>query len=244
MKLFSILLPIIISATGYAQHDSIPVSKATIDTAAVLDSMMADLALLKELMQEKSSYFNINLNYGNQLFSNNNFSLNSQQTTSNIAGLKPGIGYYHKSGLSISGIAYMNISNRKDGFYQYSITPAYDFALGKKVAGGFSYTHYLTMAKDTIPDFATPYDDEFYGYIFMTSGAIQPGITLGYAMGKYTSVFRGKVQGPFGNPVYVIDSQRSKQADFSISASVQHDFSWSHIFTKKDDLSFTPTLML
>lgn len=245
MKKICLATCIFISINSYGQSDSIPFSKVSIDTTALLDSMALDLALFKELMEEKSSYFNINFNVGNQLFSKNNFSLNSQQATQNTVSFKPGAGYYHKSGLSLSGLAYLNLSNSKAGFYQYAVTPAYEYSGEGKVAAGISYTHYFTKAKDTLPDFATPYDDEFYGYAYLTKGAVQPGITVGYATGKYTSIFRGKVLGPFGGGIiFVIDSQKTKQADFSISASLQHDFEWYDVLKKDDGLSFTPTLML
>ena len=244
MKKTGFTILIFISFNGYGQTDSIKIRKPAIDTLALLDSMASDLILLQQIMDEESSYFNFNVSMGNQLFSKNNFSLNSQQTTENISNLKPGLGYFHKSGLNISGLGYLNLSNSNGGFYQYSITPAYDFSGGGKVAAGFSYTHYFTKAKDTLPDFATPYDDEFYGYAYLVKGAIQPGIAVGYATGKYTTIFRGKVRGPMGNPVFVIDSQRTKLADFPVSGSLQHDFYWSTIFTDEDGLSFTPTLML
>jgi hypothetical protein len=244
MKKFCLALFILISLNTFSQSDPVPPNKNIIDTTAMLDSMAMDLAMLKDLLGGNESYFNVNMSLGNQLFSKNNYSLNSQQSTENVMSFKPGAGYYHKSGLSVSGLGYLNLSNSKGGFYQYSVTPAYDYNGSGKLAGGISYTHYFTKAKDTIPDFATPYDNEFYGYLFLTKGAIQPGLTLGYATGKFTNVFRGRVQGPQGNQVFVIDSQKTKQADFSISASVQHDFNWYDVLSANDGLSFTPTLML
>ncbi|MES2773332.1 MAG: hypothetical protein V4722_04060 [Bacteroidota bacterium] len=244
MKKIFLAISTFISFNGYTQSDSIPLTKIAIDTTALLDSMELDLALLRTLMTENTSYFDINVNLGNQVFSRNNFSLNSQQTTENTLSLKPGAGYYHKSGLSLSGMAYLNLSHTAGGFYQYSITPGFAYAGKGKVAAGISYTHYFTMAKDTLPDFATPYDNEFYGYIYLAKGAIQPGIVLGYATGTFTSIFRGKVQGPLGGLVFVVDSQKTKRSDFSVSGSLQHDFEWYDVLSKKDGLSFTPVLML
>jgi len=228
----------------FSQNPGTTVSKPVIDTTAVLDSLSKDLDLLKELLEDKTSYFNVNLSLGNQLFSKNNFSLNSQQSTINAMSFKPGVGYYHKSGLSLSGLAFMNLSNSGDGFYQYSITPSYDYNGEGKVSGGISYTSYFTKAKDTLPDYATPYDHEFYGYAYLNQGLIQPGITLGYATGKYTEIFRGRVVGPLGTQVFVLDSQKTKQSDFSLSASVQHNFDWYNVISDNDGLSFVPTLML
>jgi len=246
MKKICLAICLFLSLNLFAQTDSLPVTKAAIDTLALLDSMADDFAMLKNLMaEEKASYFNINASLGNQMFSKNNFSLNSQQATENTLSFKPGAGYYHKSGLSISGLGYLNLNNPKVGFYQASITPAYDYSGKGKLAAGISYTRYFTQSKDTLPDFATPYDNEFYGYVFLAEGAIQPGITFGYATGKYTNIFRGKIAGPLGGGIiFVVDSQKTKQSDFSVSASVQHDFEWYDIFKNDDGLSFTPTLML
>ncbi len=244
MKKLCVVIFVLSSLNTFSQSNPVPPNKRVIDTTAMLDSMAMDLALLKDLLGENESYFNVNMNLGNQLFSRNNYSLNSQQSTENVMSFKPGAGYYHKSGLSLSGLGYLNLSNSKGGFYQYSITPAYDYSGGGKLSGGVSYTRYFTKAKDTLPDFATPYDHEFYGYLFLTKGVIQPGLMLGYATGKYTSVFRGRVRGPQGNQVFVIDSQKTKQADFSVSASVQHDFNWYDVLSANDGLSFTPMLML
>lgn len=216
-------LVIFVSYGAAAQNDSGTFSKPRIDTAAVLDSMARDLDMLRSLMNEETSYFDINVNIGNQLFSKNNYSLNSQAATANSTGLKPGAGYYHKSGFSLSALAYMNLSASDVGFYQFSFSPAFD-KTWEKIVGGISYTHYLTRAKDMVPDFATPYDDEFYAYFNLTKGLIQPGISVGYATGKYTGVYRGKVLGPLGNPVFVIDSQKTRQVDFSVSLFAQHKF--------------------
>ena len=244
MKIFCVFIFLFISFTIFSQSNTAPLKKTTIDTTAMLDSMAMDLTLLKDLLGENDSYFNINMNLGNHLFSKNNYSLNSQQSTENVMSFKPGAGFFHKSGLSVSGLGYLNLNNSKGGFYQYSITTAYDYSGSGKLAGGISYTRYITKAKDTLADFATPYDNEFFGYLYLTQGVIQPGLTLGYATGKYTSVFRGRIRGPQGNQIFVIDSQKTKQADFSISASVQHDFNWYDVLYANDGLSFTPTLML
>ncbi|MEO7309544.1 MAG: hypothetical protein ABIX01_04040 [Chitinophagaceae bacterium] len=244
MKKICFVLILACALNAQSQNDS-TISKTLIDTASVFSSMTDDLAALKDLVSETSSYFNVNASIGNQLFSKNNFSLNSQQSTVNTLSFKPGAGYYHKSGFSLSGLGYLNLSNTKGGFYQYSITPAYDYNGHENLVAGISYTHYFTPAKDTIPGFATPYDHEFYAYTYLSKGIIQPGIAFGYATGKYTGIFRGKVQGPLGGGVvFVVDSQKTKQADLSFSVSVQHDFTWYDVIARNADLSFTPTLML
>lgn len=240
-----ILLAIVISSLQVsAQNTGKTDSRPVIDTAAVLDSMAKDIAMLQDLMEEKSSYVNLNLNIGNELFSSNNVSLNAQQGTTNSLNLKPSIGYYHKSGLSINGLAFMNLNHTDQGFYQYAITPAFDLQSKGYINAGASFTHYFTGSQDTLLDYASPYDNEVYLYANATSGALQPGLTIGYATGKYTSIFRGRVMLPTGGQVFVVDSQRTKLRDLSITASVQHDFYFPSVFSEDDELSFTPSLLL
>lgn len=229
---------------SYGQHDSLNTIKNSIDTSAVMDSLMKDFDMFKMSIDEPSSYFNINVNFGNRLFSKNNSVLNSQQASTSIINFTPTVAYYHKSGFSISGNAFMSLNDVADGFYQFAITPAYDLQTNKYISAGASYTRYINSFKDTLSAYATPYTNEFYGYFSLKKGFIKPGLSVGYSEGKHTDIYRGTVTRQNGVIVKVIDSQKIKVADFSLSFNIQHTFSWHKAIIHTDELSFTPVLML
>lgn len=206
------------------------------DSAAILNDLMS----LLDSANMPVSYGLVSVGMGNRLFSVKNNRLNARQSSTSQLVFNPSIGYFHKSGLSITaGSSFLN--DAKDGFgpTQYSITPAYDFTGNKKWAFGVSYSR--CIPKDKYSIYASPIQNDLYGYVNYKKWWIEPGIAVGYSTGKYLEINSFKVQST-GNTY--TDTGTFKLKAFSFTALASHDFEWENIFGKNDGLSLTPSLML
>ena len=109
--------------------------------------MLQELMNLLDSADRPTSYAFVNIGIGNRLFSIRNNALNAKQNTTNTVIYSPSVGYFHKSGFSIS--AATNLLNDGVGFgaNQFSLTPAFDLAGNKNIDIGLSYTHYFVKDK-------------------------------------------------------------------------------------------------
>jgi hypothetical protein len=207
---------------------------ATIDTNAILD----DLKDLLDSSDVSASYALASVGLGNRLFSIKNNQLNARQASSVLV-YTPSIGYFHKSGFSISANAnFLNDSKKGLMATQYSITPGYDLPNDKHWGFGVSYSRYFVA--DKYSSYASPIQNDFYTYVSYKTKWIEPGLAFGYSTGNFTEVFKFKTLA--GN-VFVDTGTYSLRA-FSMMASAGHTFDWENVFSKEDGLSFTPTLMV
>jgi hypothetical protein len=232
--------------TGRSQQktDSAVKQKPALDTTAIYNSLAKDLAgLLGDF--KPHSYFEISLGFSNQVFNLQNNFINATQGKGTVV-TRPGMAYYHKSGLSLSANAYAADFD-KFKIYQYVISPAFDLTRSKTIAFGISYSHYFPSGDSTAKQ-NVPYENELYSYLTYKKGWLNPGLTVGWAGGKYTkSFYIDSIYAPrLGRKVAVkkwvpVDS---KVNDFSLSATLGHEFDLGRIFSKNDVLILVPTLML
>ncbi|PWT95761.1 MAG: hypothetical protein C5B52_17095 [Bacteroidetes bacterium] len=215
--------------------DSIP---AAVDTAQ-LDSLLSDFKSIMDSLGFDQSFVAINVTASNRLFSLRNNNFNSQQAVTNKISLTPTVSYNHKSGFGITGAAFMIFDSAKTGFYQYALSPSYDYTRGKKVAYGISYTHYFY--NDDLKDYSTPFGNEWYGYFRSKNGWLRPGGTIGYATGNYKEIYI-KDTTILGIRRKLFDTTHVGIKDFSITFSLSHDFEWEGVFGKNDDLTISPVL--
>ena len=117
------------SGTGLSPKDSL--------------EMLQELMNLLDSADRPTSYAFVNFGIGNRLFSIRNNALNAKQNTTNTVIYSPSVGYFHKSGFSIS--AATNLLNDGVGFgaNQFSVTPAFDLSGNKNIDIGLSYSHYF-----------------------------------------------------------------------------------------------------
>ncbi|CAN5777162.1 hypothetical protein BH11BAC3_BH11BAC3_37070 [soil metagenome] len=204
------------------------------------------LQIMKELMDllgtedKPSSYAFVNLGIGNRLFSMRNNSLNARQNSVNTIIYTPTVGYFHKSGISITAGANFLNDGINFGAKQYSITPAFDFSGNKRWDVGISYTHYFVQ--DKFSPFSSPFQDDIYGSVKYKKTWIQPGISIGYSAGSYNealekdTIINGRIKRRYDSITYKLNA-------FSVVLSAGHQFIWYNAFGKNDALTFTPTLM-
>ncbi len=150
----------------------------------ILDSLLQNDELLKMInnYDKNFSYFRVNVGVGNNLYSSQDKSIESLQSSQRFV-VSPSVGYYHKSGFGISFAGFLLTDNNKTDFYQYTLTPSYSYKKGKVADLLISYTHYFE--KSIYNNYTSPIQNEFYGNILFKKPWLKPGIALGYSTGKF-----------------------------------------------------------
>jgi hypothetical protein len=111
----------------------------------------------------------------------------------------------------------------------------------RHLALGVSYTRYFI--RDSLRFYVSPLHNEVNAYFLWRKSWLQPGISTSLGWGsrtEYTSQLdfiellntRG----------LVVTSKHESISDFSLTASVRHDFYWLHIFSDKDYIRMSPLL--
>ena len=237
-----------ICTTVQAQLDSL-----TKEEKRLLDSMFKNDEVINMLRGKDKNYLDISVQIGNGLFSAQNNAANATGVNKQLV-YTPSITYRLKNGLSFGVNSFItNDSTRKPEIYQTGITAGYDY-YGEKITVGLSYTRYLSNQNKY--NSKSYYQNDFFGYAKLAKGLLQPGIMLGYASGNYKETefvsFKRKVRLPNPPPngrdtIITItgrDSTDNKTSYFSTTATVGHDYVFYKVFSKNDELDFTPTLMV
>ncbi len=212
----------------------------------IMDSLLKNDHFLKMINDfgNPSSYFKINVGVGNNLYDANNKSVESLQNTSQLV-FSPSIGYYDKSGLGISFTGYLFNANNKTDFYQYALSPSYNYNTGKAINASLYYTHYFV--KDVYTVHTSPIQNEFYGSVNLKKLWLKPGILVGYSTGKSHEIIKIdttiKVQNQQIRIKY-IDTATIQLNSFSFAATLEHEFGFYKLFSENDALGFIPQLSL
>lgn len=247
------LLPVLFSAlSSFSQttkDTSVTLTKEYVDSLLANDSVMKEFDAFVDSLTGRKSYFDISTGIGNRLFSLQNNAFNSQQASTNKLTLTPTFSYYNKTGLGLSWTSFLVFDGSNTGFAQHALTPSYDYVKEGKVSFGFSYTRYFINENNTFS--STPFQNELYSYVNATKGWLQPGLSIGWAKGKYSEEYSKdtvvtRVINGVTRQVRITlrDTIKTTLSDFSLIGSVKHDFEWYEIFGKNDDITFTPMLML
>ena len=155
----------------------------------------------------------------------------------------PTLGYYDKSGLGITGTGYIVNDDTKLNFYQFSLTPSYDYLANRSLATGVSYTHYFT--KKGLSFYTSPLQNDVSAYFTWRRAWVKPSVSLSYGWGsrsdyqsreELVQLLRLRVRG------FTYVNTKESVSDFSVMASVRHDFYWLDVFTYNDHIRFTPQL--
>ncbi len=233
--LLSLLLFFIFCDKAHSQDSTVNSAEPAFDSLA----LMKDLLDLLDSANTPESYGMATIGIGNRVFSLHNNQLNARQTTTSTLVYNPSIGYFHKSGFSISaGATLLNDATKGFGTTQYSITPAFDM-VNKNWSFGVSYSRYFI--KDRFSPYSSPVQNDLYMYAGYKKTWLEPGIAVGYSTGNFNEINSFTIL-LTGNTY--TDTGTYKLKAFSLTGSVSHDFQWSSLFSKDDALEFTPSLML
>ena len=242
---FCVMLTVSCTRQSYAQQSVLDSLFAKGDSTAILDSLLEDFGNYLDSLSKPKSFFSFSMGIGNGYFSfenkNSVFLTNSQRLI-----VTPSVGYYHKTGLGISTTGYLLLDGNNSQFYQFSITPSFDYIRSRSLGFGFAFTRYFE--KDSLPFYTTPIGNELFGYFTYKKWWIRPTISVCYGWGsnteymqKQTFIWRERLQRYDRGFVYVKNEESVK--DFATILSLKHDFDFYRIFSKKDGFTLTPVIL-
>jgi hypothetical protein len=245
-KWFILLAFVMLGVVAYSQGgpaDSViaPASDISlIDTSIDYEELFRDFDAFMDSILTPRSYFlgSLSLARGNYNFESKSSLL---VTSSKKLSYSPVLGYYNKGGLGVTATGYIINDEKNLNLYQIGLSPSFDYLKNKNVATGISYTRFFT--KDSLPFYTTPIQNELYAYFTYRKWWMRPSLSLSYGWGSRTD---------FEQREELIQDLRLKRrgftyinttesvSDFSIMASVRHDFYWLDIFTNNDHIRLTP----
>lgn len=162
--------------------------------------------------------------------------------------MSPTITYVSKHGPGISLGGSMVEDKDRLQFYQYSITPSFDFLQNREYAAGLSFTRYFT--KDSLSFYTSPLQNEIGAYFLWRKSWIQPGLSASYAWGsekeykerlKFIQWLRAR-RLRLENPDPFLTVREKSITDFSVTASIRHSFYWLSVFSKRDNIKLNPVI--
>ncbi|MDZ4792793.1 MAG: hypothetical protein SGI83_00805 [Bacteroidota bacterium] len=250
LKKWSILLAfIMLAAIAYPQGnpgDSTITPGADlslIDTTIDYDDLFQDFDAFMDSILSPHSYFLTSLSMSKGYYSFDS-KTNSAVESARKLTWSPTLGYYHKGGLGITGTGYFVDDGENMNLYQGGISPSFDYLKNKAFATGLSYTKYFT--KDSLPFYTTPLQNELYAYFIYRKWWVRPMIAMSYGWGSRKDYIEREslIQDlRLRRRGFTYVNTEETVSDFSIMASVRHDFYWLDIFTYKDHIRFTPQVV-
>ena len=248
LKPIFVLFFLLTVSAVHAQTDSL-----TKEERRMLDSMFKNDEFIKLMTKKDKNYLDVSIGIGNGAFSEHNNAANATGVNKQLV-YTPAVNYRLKNGLSFGVSAFITgDSSNKPEIYQTALTAGYEY-YGKTINAAVSYTRYLSNQNKY--NSKSLYQNDLYANVKLAKGLFQPGISLGYADGKYKELnyvsFKRTIHlpnpPPNGRDTIIIingkDSTDNKTSYFSVAPTVGHDFAFYNIFSKKDELDFIPTLML
>jgi hypothetical protein len=213
-----------------------------IDTTLDYESLFQDLDAFMDSILSPHSYFLGSLSVGKGYF---NFERKGSAVleTSKKLTYSPTLGYYDKGGLGLTAVGYIVNDKTNMNFYQFSIAPSFDYLHNKDLATGISYTKYFT--RDSLPFYTSPLENELYAYFTYRKWWMRPTISASYGWGsrsdydKREELIQSLRLRPRG---FTYVNTTESVTDFTVMASVRHDFYWLDVFTYNDHIRFTPQL--
>jgi hypothetical protein len=247
-KKWSILLAltaVVISA--YPQNDPADTSIAptsVLSDTSILDyeELFRDFDAFMDSILSPHSFFLASLSMGKGYYNfESKTSTSTHIETSKRLTYSPTIGYFHKGGLGISTTGYIVHDKERMNFFQVGVTPSFDYLANRSFATGISYTRFFT--RDSLPFYTTPLQNELYAYFIYRSWWLRPSVSTSYGWGNRSdfrereSLIQDLRLRRYG---YTYTNTQESIRDFSITASVRHDFYWLDVFTFRDHIRFTP----
>lgn len=200
---------------------------------AFLDSLTAPRTFFIASATVTNNYFNF-ANTGNTLME-----------VDRKLSLTPSLGFYHKSGLGLSASTIIANDGDKWNAFQYVVSGSYDYLKNMAFLTGASITHFFT--KDSLPFYASPLENEASIYFTYKRAWVKPSITATYGWGSRTAYEEQedkiKILRKRTNAGYTVVETIEHVNDFTVSASLRHDFYWLDKIGPRTTLRFTPLLV-
>lgn len=243
VKRLLVIVFVVLANVAHSQtpaKDSTPISSndLAIDTTIDYNELFDEFDSFLDSILTPRSYFlaNISVSQGYFNFTNKN---NSQINTVRKYTYSPSIGYYNKGGLGFTAAGNLVDAEDQMNLYQVSLSPSFDYLKNHDMALGFAYIRYIT--KDSLPFYVSPLQNEVNGYFLWRRTWLQPGVAINYGWGSRTEYQkRLKFIRLLRRRLLFTSIKEESISDFSLTASVKHDFYWLNVFSKKDHIKFSP----
>ncbi|MEO7393841.1 MAG: hypothetical protein ABIU11_02800, partial [Chitinophagaceae bacterium] len=249
IKIWSFILAFLVvgatafSQTGTADTVIVPANNISeIDTSIDYDELFRDFDDFMDSILTPRSYLLGSLSVGKGYY---NFESKSSSliTSSKKLTYSPTLGYYNKNGLGVTSTGYIVNDGKNMNLYQAALTPSFDYLKDRNLATGISYTRFFT--RDSLSFYTTPIQNEFYSYFTYRKWWFRPSLSLSYGWGSRTDYMQREelIQDlRLRRRGFTYVNTKESVSDFSVVASVRHDFYWLDIFTHNDFIRFTPQL--
>jgi len=254
IRTFMILMVCLtINATVYSQgtpaDTTLPKTKITAtdsldqllgDTSLDYEMLLNDLDTFLDSLLAPRSYFMANLSIGRGVFNFEGKGSAFLEARKKLT-YSPSLGYYDKSGFGFTTTGNMVNDDVNMNFYQFSISPSFDYLQNKKFATGISLTKYFT--KDSLPFYTSPLQNELYAYFTWRKFFVRPSVQVSYGWGTRKAYEEREEQinslrlRPRG---YTFVNTSETISDFNVTGSLRKDFYWLDVFTYNDYIRFTP----
>ena len=243
--LFALLL---LSTMGRAQTtgDSTRL-ETSVDEFADEDwaDLLKDLDLFLDSLLMPRSYALVGLSVSPGYFNYKGTGLTRIRTASAVT-YSPMLAYYHKSGIGLTATGFVMNDDGRTRFYQASLNPSFDYLANPRFATGLSYTHYFS--KDSLPFYVSPLNNELTAYFTWRKSRIRPSVLVNYAWGtreelntRLAFIERLWLRRRLLN--WLQENYEKNISDFSVTASLLHDFYWLRVLAQKDHIRVTPQVL-
>ncbi|MBS1920385.1 MAG: hypothetical protein JST17_09035 [Bacteroidetes bacterium] len=223
--------------------NSVKEKKPVSDTDINYDDLFRDFDDFMDSILMPHSYFLASISMGKGYFDFSSKNTAFLETTKKFTYL-PALGYFHKSGFGISATGYIVNDEKNLNLYQFSVTPSYDYLENRDLATGISYTRYFT--KDSLPFYTSPLQNELSAYFTYRKWWMRPAIAVNYGWGSRSAydqridLIQSLRLRPYG---FTYINTTETVNDFSVMASVRHDFYWLDVLAYNDHIRLTPQLV-
>lgn len=213
-----------------------------IDTSYDYDALFRDLDSFLDSILAPRSYWLGSLSFSNGYYNFENNSLEQVQTSKKLT-FSPTLGYYNKSGFGFTATGYGLQNGSNLNLYQYSLSPSYDYLKDKHLATGISYSRFIT--RDSLSFYTSPLKNELYGYFTWRKWWLKPTVAVSYGWGtrsdyqQQEAIITSLRLRPRG---FTYINTTESVSDFSVIATLRHDFYWLEVLGKHDHIRLTPQL--
>jgi len=231
-----------------AQTNPVDTSIAPVTDLFLMDSTIDYEELFKDLdsfldsLLTPRSYFLVGASVGKGNYSFESKSSGFYESEPRFT-YSPQLAYYHKSGLGLSSTGYIVNDDPGMNLYQFSVTPSFDYIKDRRLVTGISYTRFKT--KDSLDFYTTPIQNELYAYFTYRKTWLRPTVALSYGWGtrkdykeRETQILDLRLR----RRGYTYINTEESISDFSVLASLRHDFYWLDVLANKDHIRLTPQL--
>lgn len=229
---------IVITCSVSAQQE-----EPAIDSTAYYEDLFSELEDFLDSITAPRTMTIVNVGASNKFLnyaSSEDFQL---QATRKLT-ITPSVGYYNKNGLGVSAAGIMLNDENKINLFQYILTGSYDYLKHLNFITGIAYTRYIT--KDSLPFYTSPLKNEASVYFLYKDSWFKPAISASYGWGsrndveereEYITSLRLRPNG------WTRTDSRESISDFSVMASVRHDFYWLRVAGDRSAFKLSPQIL-